>query len=62
MVERIRSLCTQRKLTIRSLETALGFANNTIAKWDVNRPSVDRAVAVADFFGVTVEFLTKGTN
>lgn len=60
MVERIRNLCAQRKMTIQSLEIALGFARNTVSRWDENRPSVDRVVAVADFFGVTVEYLTKG--
>lgn len=60
MVERIRALCKRDHLTIHALEQELGFPNNTVSKWDRNRPSVDRATAVADFFGVTVEFLVRG--
>lgn len=62
MVDRIRELCKGRKLSIHSLEEKIGFPNNTIAKWDVNRPSVDRVMAVADYFGVSAEYLVKGVK
>lgn len=60
MVARINELCKGRKMTICALEKTLGLANNTIRKWDTNRPSVDRVAAVADYFGVTIESLLRG--
>lgn len=60
MVERIKALCKSRNISLNVLEEAVGFALNTIAKWDINRPSVDRVIAVADYFGVSAEYLVRG--
>ena len=53
----IKSLCEKKGISIRKLETELGFAHGTIGVWDKSRPSVDRASAVADYFGVSLDYL-----
>ena len=59
MVERIKTLCADNKVTIRALEKEFGFGNGTIARWNENRPSIDKVKAVADYFGVTIDELLK---
>lgn len=57
MVEKISSLCNERNITIGKLEGILGFGNGTIWKWKKSSPSVDKLKAVADYFGVTLDYL-----
>jgi len=58
LVAEIRALCKARNTNIKSLELALGFGNGTIRKWDVQSPSLDRVLKVADYFCVDVSDLT----
>lgn len=57
MYEKIVKLCKEKGINIYNLESALGYANGTIRKWKKNTPRVDKLKAVADFFGVTVDYL-----
>jgi len=61
MVNRIRELCKQKGMTLSSLEKALGFANGSIAKSDEKTQSA-RIKAIADFFGVSMEYLMTGQD
>ena len=66
LVERIRELCQQdpavRSLT--KLEQILGFGNGAIGKWakTSKAPSHNRLKSVADYFGVSVEYLLGETD
>ncbi|PKM74783.1 MAG: hypothetical protein CVU92_04735 [Firmicutes bacterium HGW-Firmicutes-17] len=57
MLGKIRTLCTNKGMSIGGLEKELGFGNGSIFKWGASSPSVDRLQKVADYFGVTVDFL-----
>lgn len=57
LTNRIRDLAKKKGISIRKLETELGFADKTISAWDTHRPSIDRAAAVADYFGVSIDWL-----
>lgn len=59
MFKNIKALCAANNISILKLETALGFGNGTISRWDTNRPSVDKVKLVADYFGCTVDELLK---
>ena len=59
MVDRIKALCAEKGLSMYRLEKMLGFAHNSIVKWDRHSPSIDKVVYVAEFFGVTVDDLVK---
>lgn len=59
MVRKILKLCKYKQISCRKLATTMGFGPNTIFGWDEHRPSVDKAKAVADYFGVTVDYLLK---
>ena len=57
LLGRIRRLCETTGDTLASLEKKLGFGNATIRKWDDATPSGDRLSKVADYFGVSVDYL-----
>ena len=59
MLERIKDLCCERGITISQLERETGIGNGTISRWGESSPRVDKAKAVADYFGVTVDDLLR---
>lgn len=58
--ERIRVLAKLKGVGIPSVEKALGFGNGTILKWEKSSPSADKLKMVADYFGVSVDYLLTG--
>ncbi len=60
MYERIKELCKNRGITLKELETAVGVGNRTIYRWDQNSPSIEKVCAVAEYFGVPVDYIVKG--
>lgn len=59
IVNNIRALCEQRNMTIAALEREVGIANGVIGGWKKHAPRLDKAKAVADYFGVTVDDLLR---
>lgn len=59
IVANIKSLCRKAGTSLAALERELHIGNGTIRKWDASSPSVSRAKAVADYFGVTVDELLR---
>lgn len=57
MVQQIKAECIKNGITIKKLEEETGISINTIGKWDTNRPSIDRVIKVADYFGVSIDYL-----
>lgn len=57
MLEKIKQLCIERKTTISRLERETGIANGCIRKWVSVSPTADNLAKVADYFGVSVDFL-----
>ena len=54
---RIKSLCNQKGITIKTLEDELGFGNSTIQRWKSSSPSTDKLNKVAKYFGVSLDYL-----
>lgn len=63
-VERIRNLCKNQQISLTILEECLGFANGSIGKWakSTRLPNLNRLVMVANYFGVSVDYLRFGTK
>ena len=57
MVEKIRELCREHGITISKLEELAGLSARTIGRWDESKPSVDKVQRVAEYFGVSVDYL-----
>lgn len=58
--ENIMALCKERNISVRTLERETGLGNGVIAGWKQKHPRVDRLLAVADYFGVTLDELVRG--
>lgn len=55
---RVEELCRKKGITINKLEKDIPIIKQgTIKGWDQHMPSIDRVAAVADYFGVTVDYL-----
>ena len=63
MYEVIKKLCDERNISVRQLEHVIGLGNGSIGKWKKNSPKLSSVVAVAEYLGVTVDYLiNKSTN
>ncbi|HCT64284.1 MAG TPA: hypothetical protein DIC60_03275 [Lachnospiraceae bacterium] len=60
LIERIKTLCSQRNITISELERILEFGNGTIRKWLKSQPSADKVLKMAQYFGVSSDYLFDG--
>ena len=57
LLERIQFLCDQRGISVAELERQAGIAQRTIYKWGRQSPSAERLQMVADYLGVSVDYL-----
>lgn len=57
LYEKIKFLADRQKISIRRLEENLGYGNGTIRRWEKQTPGVDKIQRVADYFGVSVDYL-----
>lgn len=55
--DNIREICKKSNVPFAQLERELGFGNGTIQKWDKSNPGIDKVLAVAKHFGVSVDVL-----
>lgn len=60
--DRIKTLASERGISLPVLESELGFGNSTIVKWDRSTPNAEKLNAVAQYFGVTMDYLLNGTS
>lgn len=59
MFEKIKSLCNEKNISIYMLEKELNFSVGSIIKWKKSQPTVERLKAVADYLGVTLDYLVR---
>ncbi len=55
--ERIKQLAYKKGVSIKQLERDLGFAENSVKKWNVSMPNSASLIKLADYFGVSVDYL-----
>lgn len=58
-LSKTRELCQERNVTIRTLESDLGFGNGYIGNKTKDDLPFDRVVAIADYFQVPIEYFTS---
>lgn len=59
-VEKVKQLCKEKGIPISRLEKNLGFANGYIGQLKKGVFPDDRLKKIADYFGVSVEYLMTG--
>lgn len=62
LLERVRLLANEKKMTVAELERKLNFAQGSISKWSKQSPSSERLQKVADFFDVSADYLLGRTE
>lgn len=55
----VKQLCIRNGITITELERILEFGNGTIHKWERSEPSLGKVLAVAKYFGVSLDVLVS---
>lgn len=58
--DRVRELCKTHSTNASALEKACGFANGYISKLDKSVPNARNIQKIADYFGVTADYILKG--
>lgn len=59
-VERVKAICKERNIPIMRLEQACGFANGYFRKLKKGNLPDDRLFAVAEYLGLSPEYLSTG--
>jgi len=59
LVEKIQQLADMKSVKISAIERELDFGRSSIYKWNKNSPSIDKLIKVADYFGVSLDYLTE---
>lgn len=60
ITDRIRTLAEKDGISFNALEKKVGLGKSVIYRWNENTPSADKLKMVADYFGVTVDYLLTG--
>lgn len=60
--ERVKELANKQGISIVELEEKLGFGRNSLYSWNKKTPNGDRLIKVADYFGVTTDYLLGRTE
>lgn len=55
--EKTKALCDKAGISVYSLEKKLGFPKASLQSWKTNDPSLRKAIAVAEYFGISVNEL-----
>lgn len=62
LYENVKEAAKSKGYSINKLEKELGFARSYISKFKNITPSADKVQKIADFLGVTSEYLLTGTD
>lgn len=62
IVDRIKKLCNEQKITIAELERRIQLSNGQIRKWSNQTPGIDKIQKVADYFKVSTDYLIGRTK
>lgn len=58
--EIIKDLCKKSGISVNKLETTLGFGTGYVSKLDKSSPNMKKIQLIADYFGVSVDYLMTG--
>jgi len=62
--ERLRDLRLEKELSQRQLSKETSLSQNAISKWEKEQrlPNINAVIALAEFFGVTTDYILGVTN
>lgn len=56
----IKKLCKDKGISVNKLEAELGFAKGYVSKLDKSKPNSAKLQQIADYFGVSLDYLMTG--
>ena len=62
IIARIKNLCDEKGITLAALERHLDMGSGTIRRWNTASPTSDKLLKVANYFNVSLDFLTGITD
>ena len=62
MKERVKALCKKKGVSKNTAEKEIGLAKGYISKLGKSNPNMTTLQKMADYFGVSVEYLMTGTD
>lgn len=60
LYENIKNAAKMRNVSINQIEKDLSLPRSSIAKYNASMPSADKIVTIANYLGVTAEYLMTG--
>lgn len=60
--DRIKELADNKKVTFAEIERTTGISNGQIRRWTETSPKTETLQKVADYFGVSLDYLAGRTN
>ena len=60
--ERVKELCRKNGTSMNQVEIDLGFGKGYLSKLGESTPNAKKIQKIADYFGVTVDYLLTGNN
>lgn len=60
--DKIKELCKEKQISMNTLETTLGFGKGYISKLGKSTPNASKIQQIADYFGVTIDYLMTGQD
>lgn len=55
--DRIKELCSEKKIDVQQAESELGFARGHFYKWQKSSPKIETLIPVAGYFHVSLDYL-----
>ncbi|PEH48935.1 helix-turn-helix domain-containing protein [Enterococcus faecium] len=57
VLNRIKELAKEKNISLAELERRTGLSSGSITKWNKSAPSADKLAKIADYLGVTTDYL-----
>jgi len=58
--QNVMKLCEERGISPNKLDIESGIGRGNVERWKTVSPSIEKVSAVADYFGVSVDYIVKG--
>ena len=60
--DRVKKLADAQGKSLKNIALELGFGENSLYGWKTKNPGIDKLQAVADYFGVSTDYLLGRTD
>ncbi|GAB5053272.1 hypothetical protein PESHB4_19100 [Pediococcus ethanolidurans] len=62
LFDRVKKLADSQGKSLKNIALELGFGENSLYGWKTKNPGIDKLQAVADYFGVSTDYLLGRTD